>query len=198
MSPRRLAPGLIWGLATTVLVLTPLPAFAETHNVKDAPRDVVSQGIDEDVPDHPEPTRDEGDALAMRVKHGKKAVRITLQTAQLTRDATSSTVHVFGIRTNEGRRAELDLFVSGSRWQGQRMWTVNGKDRTCRGLNTRIGYSTGTVRVVVPRRCLSNPRWVPVGAGTGILTADRLYADDVSQAGRVGDDLAYGPRLRRG
>ncbi len=171
MSPRRLAPGLIWGLATTVLVLTPLPALAETHNVKDAPRDVVSQGIDEDVPDHPEPTRDEGDALAMRVKHGKKAVRITLQTAQLTRDATSSTVHVFGIRTNQGRRAELDLFVSGSRWQGQRMWTVNGKDRTCRG---------------------------QVGAGIGILTADRLYADDVSQAGRVGDDLAYGPRLRRG
>lgn len=198
MSPRRLVPGLVWGLATTVLVLTPLPAFAETHTVKDATHDVVSQAIDGDVPDHPEPTRAEGDALAMRVKHGKKAVRITLQMAQLTRDATSSTAHVFGIRTNEGRRAELDLFVNGKRWQGQRMWTVNGKDRRCRGLNTRIDYSAGTVRVVVPRRCLSNPRWVEVGGGIGILNADRLYADDVSLAGKVGDDLAYGPRLRRG
>lgn len=195
MSARRLALSLA---TTTAVVLSPLPAFAETHTVKDAAHDVVSQGLDEDVIDHAEPTRDEGDALVMRVKHGKKAVRIVLRSAQLTRDAQASTVHAFGIRTNEGRRAELILYVSGQRWQGQQTWTVNKHDQKCHGISTHIDYSAGTVRAVVPRGCLSNPRWVQVGGGNGILAGDRIYADDVNRAGTVLDDMAYGPRLRRG
>jgi hypothetical protein len=195
MSSPRLALALA---ATTALVLAPLPAFADVHTVKDATHDVVSQGIDDDVLTHPEPAREEGDALAVRVKHGKQVVRMNLQTAQLTRDAKSTVVHSFDLRTNEGRRAELLVYVSGRRWQGKQMWSVNGRDRTCRGLRTHIDYSAGTVLAVVPRHCLSDPRWVRVGAGSGMLTGDRLYADDVSLAGRVEHDLAYGPRIRRG
>lgn len=199
MSPRRLTLTASLGLATAAaLVLAPLPAFAEVHTVKDAAHDVVSQDVEQNLAEQPEPTRDEGDALAMRVKHGKRAVRVNLQMAQLTRDAKASTVHVVSLRTNEGRRAELYLYVSGQRWQGERMWSVGNKDRRCRGLRTHIDYDNATVRVVIPRRCLSDPRWVRVGGGTGILAADRLYADDVNLAGKVGDDAVYGPRVRRG
>lgn len=198
MSPRRMTLALALGLATAT-TLAPLPAFAEVHTVKDAAHDVVSQVLDgEDLTEHPEPTRDEGDALAMRVKHGQKAVRINLRMAQLTRDATTSAVHVVSLRTDEGRRAELYLYVSGKRWQGERMWSVGNKDRRCRGLSTHIDYSAATVRAVIPRRCLSNPRWVRVDAGSGILTADRLYADDVNLAGTVEGGVAFGPRIHRG
>lgn len=207
MSSRHLTPrrtlgrtsGLTLGLATTAaLVLAPLPAIAATHTVTDAAHDVVSQSIDNDVPSRPEPTRTQGDALAMRVTHGKKVVRIILRSARLTRDAKAVNVHVFGIRTNEGRRAELDLLVGAKQWQGEQRWSVNDRDRKCRGLRTHIDYRAGTVRLVVPRRCLSNPRWVQVGGGNGVLVGDRVYADDVSLAGKVGHDIAYGPRIRRG
>lgn len=208
MSPRRLTPGrtsgLTLGLATTAaVVLAPLPAIAATHTVTDAAHDVVSQSIDNqsidnDVPSRPEPTRNQGDALALRVTHGKKVVRIILRSAQLTRDAKAIDVHAFGIRTNERRRAELDLLVGAEQWQGEQRWTINDRDRKCRGLRTHIDYRAGTVRVVVPRRCLSNPRWVQVGGGNGVLVGDRVYVDDVSLAGKVGHDIAYGPRIRRG
>ena len=183
MSRRRLT--LTLGLATPALVLAPLPAFAEVHTVKDAAHDVVSRDVEEKLPEQLEPNRDEGDALAMRVKHGRKAVRVTLRMARLTRDATTTAVHVVTLRTNEGRQAELYLYVSGRRWQGERMWSVGNRDRRCRGLSTHIDYGTATVRAVIPRRCLSDPRWVQVDAGSGILTEDRLYADDVNLTGTV-------------
>ncbi len=195
MSARRIVLALT---AAAAVGLAPLPAYADTFTTRDAARDVLSQGIDDDIPTKPEPNRIEGDALAMRVTHGPQRVRITLRTAQLTRDPATSAVHVFGLRTNEARRAELTIYVHGKHWQGERTWRVNGRERTCHGLRSRIDYEADTVRVVVPRRCLSNPRWVRAGGGSGVLTGDRLYADDVSLDGRIGDDVAFGPRIRRG
>jgi hypothetical protein len=203
MSPRRLVLRLVVAPAATLavavgLVGAPLPAHAAGHTTRDAAHDVLSQELDEDLPNRPEPSRTEGDALSMAVVNGPRLVRIRLHLAKLTRASSGSTVHVFAFRTNEGRRADLSVYVQGKRWQGKRMWSVNGRDRTCRGLRSRIDYDTATVRVAVPRRCLSNPRWVRVGGGTGILAGDRLYADDVSAAGRIGDDVVLGPRVPRG
>lgn len=195
MSARRIILSL---LAAPGLALAPLPAQAATITTTDAAHDVVSANFESDDPNQPEPTRDEGDALSMRVTHGTGAVRIRLQAAELPRDSSQATAHIFAFRTNAGRRAELSIYVDGSRWQGQRTWTVNGRERTCRGLRSHIGYREKTVDVVVPRRCLTNPRWVRVGGGIAIQSDSLLYADDVTRSGTVGHELTLGPRIRRG
>ncbi len=195
MSSRRLVPSL---LLASAVALAPLPAHADAVTTRDADHDVAAVDLDGDRPQsRPQPGRAEGDIVWMRVNHGAGAVRIRLRTAQLTRDSGQTTVPVFALRTNEGRRAELSLFVDAGRWQGQRVWTVNDRRRTCRGLSSHIDYRAGTVEVKVPRRCLSNPRWVRVGGGIGIFSDSQLYADDANQAGRVSNDLPLGPRVGR-
>jgi hypothetical protein len=184
--------------AASSMILAPLPAYAETITTHDAANDVVSQGLDDEEATTPEPGRTEGDVLSMRVLHGPRNVRVTLRVAQLSRTKGLTAAHSFSFRTNEGRRADLILYVTDGDWQGQQMWEVNGKDRTCHGLRTHIDYSAATVRAVVPRRCLSNPRWVRVGGGDGMLEGDELYADDVNRSGTVGFDAKLGPRVHRG
>lgn len=195
MSLRKLA---IAATAASTLVLAPLPAYAETVTTDDAAHDVVSQGLSDDEATDPEPYRVEGDALSMKVLHGPHNVRVNLHSATLTRTKDLDAVHVLSFRTNQGRRAELSLYVTQGDWQGQRSWTVNDKTRACRGLHTYISYGTGTVRVVVPRRCLSYPSWVRVGGGVGSREGSKLYADDVSLDGRVGHEPRLGPRVHRG
>lgn len=184
--------------ASAALALAPLPANAASHTTYDERGDVVSGNSEAGDPHHLEPGRAEGDALTMRVMHGNKMIRIKLRVAGLTRSRGTQTAHVFALRTNEGRRAELSLYVHGNRWQGERLWTVDDRDRPCRGLRTRINYRADAVAVVIPRGCLSNPRWVQVGGGIGSYAGSTLYADDVSLVGRIGHDLALGPRIQRG
>jgi len=184
-------------LAASALVLVPLPAHAQSVTTHDAAHDVMSQGLYDDVAENPEPQRVEGDALAMRVKHGPHDVRVTLRSAKLTRTRKLDAVHVFTFRTDEGRHAELSVYVTKMHWQGQQMWSVNDRTRTCHGLRSHIDYGRATVRVVVPRRCLSNPRWVRAGGGSGFLQGSKLYADDVNLNGKVGDEPTFGPRVLR-
>lgn len=188
--------------AVSVLVLVPVAANAQVVTVTDAARDVVSGAPEDETYTTPEPQRLEGDVLSQRVDHRARVVRVTLRHSQLTRAAKKdSIVHAVALRTNEGQRAEVFLLVQGKRYQGERMFTVNGKDRRCKGLSTRIDYARDTVQFTVPRRCLSNPRWVEVGAGTAYskeVEGGRTYADDANLDGRVADDLAFGPRVRRG
>ncbi len=188
--------------AVSALVLVPVAAHAQVVTVTDASRDVVSATPEGDTYTTPEPRRLEGDVLSQRVNHGARVVRVTLRHAQLTRPSKKDfIVHVVALRTNEGKRAEVSLLAQGKRYQGERMFTVNNKDRRCKGLSTRIDYARDTVRFTIPRRCLSNPRWLEVGAGTGYykdVEGARPYADDANLDGRVADDLAFGPRVRRG
>lgn len=183
------------GLGTTV------PAQAQTRTTHDARHDVVSGSDAAAAPTTLQPGRAEGDVVSLRVHHGPRAVRVRLRYAQLTRDPRASVVHVMAFRTSDGLRAGLDLLVDGGghTWQGERLWSVEGRDRArCARLRSRINYRTDTVSVVVPRSCLSNPRWVRVGAGGGSFVDGRVYADDVALRGRVADDVVFGAPVRRG
>jgi hypothetical protein len=53
------------------------------------------------------------------------------------------------------------------------------------------------VGVSVPRGCLSLPRWVRAGGGSGSMQDHTLYADDAQLDAGVGDDLVLGRRVRR-
>jgi hypothetical protein len=184
--------------AVSALVLVPLPAYAETVTTHDASGDVRSQSASEEGPTEPAPDRVEGDVLTMRVLHGPRNVRVNLHSARLTRTPGLEAVHSVTFLTDEGRSAELAVHVTSGDWQGEDVWTVGDEDRTCRGLHTYVSYRTETVRVVVPRTCLSSPRWVRVGGGSGFLVGEKLYADDVNRDDAFGHEARLGGKVRRG
>lgn len=198
-------------LRRTALALLPLsllvtvgatgPAQAQTRTTHDARHDVVGGADSEMNPTHVVPRRAEGDVLSVRVTHGAGAVRVLLHYAQLSRERRAMVVHFVTLRTDEGLRAGVDLIVDrGDRHgQGDPQWSATGdsQESSCPGLRTRIDYRSDTVRMVVPRNCLSDPRWVRVGAGGGSFVGGRLYADDAALRGRVADDVVLGPRVRR-
>ncbi len=85
----------------------------------------------------------------------------------------------------------------------------------CRGLSHHIDYTANTVTMSVPRSCLGRPGWIKAGAASVRLAgmgdvvdgsnADQApdpavieqYVDD-AHAGKLGDNIKYSPRLRRG
>lgn len=198
MSGRRLLLAIV---AVPVLAMVPLAgsASAETLTVRDAARDVVSTPIASEGAYRPAPERREGDALKMRVAHNKSNIRVVLRLDQLTRAKKTQAFHVVSFRTNERRHGDLVLYVAGKQWQGTRTWDGPGGVEKCRGLRTHIDYANDTVTAVVPRKCLSNPRWVKVGAGTGTIAKRRVFVDDFNRSGIMeDDDLSFSARVRRG
>lgn len=176
-------------------------AHADTRTFRDAPHDVVSGPPSEDVPTTVDPGRAAEDVLAVRVRNGPRALRVTVSYAALT-PATAhgaEIVHLLEVRTNEGVGAGLYLDVprDGSKPGGE-VWVSHRRaPQECRAASAHLDRRASTVTYVVPGRCLSHPRWVRVGAGAGALGPDRQWADDAFQTGRIGQDLAMGPRVRR-
>ncbi|MGA8209735.1 MAG: hypothetical protein WB441_05530 [Nocardioidaceae bacterium] len=166
--------------------------------VLDARHDVVRGSTESSrVPARPAPRRRQGDVVALTATHGGDRVRVTMRYAELDRLPGALTVHTFAFRTDAGRFAELGLLAHDGNWAGEPVWTVRGREsEPCAGLRTAIDYRRNTVRVVVPRDCLSDPRWVRVGGGGGSLVGSTLFADDALRAGSIGHDLRLGPRLQ--
>ncbi len=191
---------LVAAIATAACLATvSAPAEAQTRHVRDARGDVVSVGEESEPANVAEPDRSDGDVLSLRVSHRRHTVRLVMRAAGLTPvGGDDLTMHSFAFRTDEGRRANLDLVVTAGRPQGDRELRLGGRSRPCRGLDTRVSYAEDLVEVTVPRRCLSSPRWVRVGAGTAVVQGDRLYGDDASRRGSVVDDLTLGRRVLRG
>ena len=64
----------------------------------------------------------------------------------------------------------------------------------------RILPDLDVVKVSIPRRCLSTPRWVQVGASNVRFVDERIYSDQWAPPGsdETGFFRPYGPRVRRG
>ncbi len=190
-------------VAAPALALIPVVANAQIVTTHDAAHDVMSMGAEDDNINRPEPLRSEGDVLKMRVNHRSHVIRVTLFEKRLTRvHDGSAAFHVFALRTNKGKRADLSLIAFKGRLQGMSELFVQNREAKCRGVRTYIDYANDSVQVSIPRRCLSNPRWVQVGAGTGYITDQgedsRIYADDANLDAQIRDEITFGPRVRRG
>ncbi len=204
---RSLKPFLVAILAVGVLAgpadaVTSTPSRIHSLTVRDAGHDLLRARLDAvDPPLRPAPRRREGDIISMGVVHGAHQVRVTVHYLALTRKRGLSITHVLAIRTRAGGRADLSVHASAGSWTGGADWRWRADGHTtfsCAGLTNRISYRRDTLRVVVPTRCLGNPRWVRVGAGVGAVVGSTIYIDDASLAGRWRNDVAFGPRLYRG
>ncbi|WP_445256561.1 hypothetical protein [Nocardioides aurantiacus] len=183
-------------LAAVLATLTPTAAHAATSASPDSRSDVVSQSGAR--PGHVDADRANGDVTSSRVVHGRRAVTLELRFATL-RASGSWHRHWFRLVTDEGVRRELAVTAAPGSWQGRAV--LSGVDRRPEGcvLRSTITYgSGGTVRVVVPRACLSGPSWVRVSAGSVTASGSRVWADDARTTGRLYDAPVFGPRVHRG
>ncbi len=177
------------------MVLAPGPAQADSRTRNDPAGDVTSVPNHSDVEDRTlEPARREGDLVSTTVRHRKRTVLMVGRYRELTQVAGQ--VHFFVIRTNEHRTRRVGLFVDADDWQGTCLLHERRRvSLSCPGVQRSIDYQANVIRVVVPRRCLSRPRWVRVRIETETQDATKVYDD--AAPGRGTGPWTFGPRVRR-
>jgi hypothetical protein len=180
-------------------------AYAEKVVHVDATADVVSIGWDEQTGAEatvPAPEQRNGDLLRTVVQHRLRRIILTASYAELRRVAP--TTHFVSLVTNESIRRHLEIVATAAHPQGRILFSSRfGRTVTCSGLERHIDYLANTLRVVIPRSCLSAPRWVRAGFGTvRNLTTDlgmRTLVDDANLEGAVGSaHPTFGARVLRG
>lgn len=193
-----IVPALLTGLA----VLVPSAASADTYSRPDAARDVVTVDhvSDARVVD---PSYAEGDILFSRVVHARRSVRMTMRYRELTIPNRPAT-HFFELVTNEHVRRHLSVIVGPGIWQGgpgwqgvALLWRREYRTVRCPQMRTSIDYDANLIRVVLPRRCMSWPRWVRVGLAVNTSNAKVQGVDGALDAGQVADFIRLGPRVFR-
>lgn len=172
-------------------------ADADVLAVTDPRGDVVSFAGESET-QTPEPGVRNGDILRTVLRHGTSRISVRVKFAELLRvgDFRSDVVRVV---TNEGVRRNVVVEAGPGVWRGTaEMARPNGAHVDCAVSHT-IDYDLNVVTVSFPRRCVSDPRWVQLGAGAVWAGGDfKVFADDGLKAGTTGSNLTLSPRLRRG
>lgn len=190
---RRLAS--VAGAAVIALGIV-APAHAASFTHADATGDVYECGSDCTTPALA--ATQDPDVQSVKFAHRARKVVITAAYTDL---APSSDIHAYSARivTNEGLRRDVTVVASGSN-VAVVFARPNGDRVRCSGLARSVDYSLNTVRIVVPRSCLSYPRWVKVGYGALEMAnpdSDTARADDALTSGVPGDTLVLSPRIKR-
>lgn len=188
--------------ACTTVGLTP-SAYAEKVVHVDASADVIAWGWDNETETEisvPAPEQTNGDILRTVVQHRLRKVILTASFAEL-RKADPAT-HFVSIVTNESLRRHVEVAATVARPQGRVLFSTGfGRAVRCTGLERRIDYLANTLRLVIPRSCLSAPRWIRAGIGA-VRTHDaemQTFVDDANLQGAVGSaHPTFGARVRRG
>jgi hypothetical protein len=194
-----LAPIVVTVVVTVLAVMAPTAAEAASYHHTDATRDVVSV-IDDDAGSAttPETSRDDGDILTSAVAHGPRRVTMALHLGAL-EESGDLVVHYFSIATSRHKVRTFTIVAEPGHWQGSvRKLTGRGKPFRCRGVHWSIGYSSKSVTLSVPRRCLGRPAWVRVAMADGKGEGTKDYYDDSQTTSFTADgDPRFGPRVYR-
>ncbi len=140
-----------------------------------------------------------GDITRLRAVHATHRVKARLAFRDLKKDVDHMR-HSLRIRTDD-KTFIVYIFANNGSWESESILVING-EVDCRGLRHHINYAENTVRVSVPRSCLSRPKWVRVGARTDsfIDEAEEYRLDDALSTGtasEVADAPTLGRKLRR-
>lgn len=189
-------------LVLPVALLAPATAHAEKVVTQDATGDAVTFAADADVEDAvPAPDHTGTDIVRTVVALGPTRLRLDVHFRALERGPLHITVA--RIRTPRGG---YDLLVE--RYGGSPIANLDRRSGAveCRGLKATVDLRADVVRVTLPASCLDAPRWVQLGVGAFSLDSNLAsddpagagYADDAHRTGEIRDELAWGPRVRRG
>jgi hypothetical protein len=182
--------------AAGVVVLQPNLAHADSYVRTDAAKDVVM--IDENGNEVKDPTRTDGDIVTSAASHNRRKFAVSMTFSDLGNDSALSG-YLFAFRTNEHQARILQIAaVPGQGWRAT-LSSRHGQVR-CKGLYKKVDYADRRVRAIIPRRCLSNPRWVQVSMATLSFkneSDETAYADDALLNGKF-EGSSWGPRVRRG
>lgn len=120
----------------------------------------------------PAPERVDGDLTHVRIGHRTHRVVIVMRATSLPRplqDPYEVMVAANGVTTPDGayyvtlfRQDSTVVFVGRTGHEPTR----------CRGVRSRIRWSSAAVRLSLPRRCLGDPRWVRVSSVLAYSTPD--------------------------
>ena len=187
------------------VLLTPVAAHADRLVTEDAVGDVVSVEPTESGEDElgnlvPAPDNTVADVVRTTVDHTDSRLRIRIDLREL----GSARLYYAGVRVRTSRGTyEVEIDDLGRRPKPD--LTRGGGAVEC----SRLRADTGTARVTVtiPTVCLEGPRWVQVGVGVAaaemVTNADGsegivLHGDDAHRAGDIRNQIALGPKVRRG
>jgi len=188
-------------LATSTAVLLPAQAFADSTIHRDATKDMISFNFEDEEAEEepapvPAPERADGDIRGVSATHAVRKVLVTVRYVEWTRNPDLS-APIFRFRTNENQLRDVQVFP-GTRTRPSMAFMINGRGQEVRcRMTTSVQIVANKVTLGVPRKCLSQPRWVQVGAGIISLEEPYVYQDDAYLNGRVRNGLALGPRLFR-
>ena len=161
----------------------------------------------------PAPDQLHSDIVSTRFRHTNKAVRVRVNFADLHRRKDPVTGRRPGdfrvwatVKTNEGIGRVVEIAFNGpaNPWTRPQMWSLKsvGKMIPCR-INHYIDFVKDVVVLGIPRTCLSRPRWVRIGATSGVGVQDEAANFAFDDALRVGFDVnhplreGFTPRLYR-
>jgi hypothetical protein len=197
----RLATRLLAVLVPVALLL-PAAAHAEKVVTEDAVGDAVtlvdeSVDLDEAVP---APDHAGTDVVRTAVSHGAKRLRVRVAFRALERDPFQ--FMVIRVRTPHGSYEALV-----ERLGGKPIASIHRGPRAldCDSLGAKVDLRTDTVTASLPTSCLDAPRWVQIGVGAVSVSGQQgnpelgaVYADDAHRDGAIRDNIATGPKVRRG
>ena len=188
-------------VAAATVVLLPAAASAATVTIDDATDDVYVAKYDEATDTstyEPVGTQVNVDLDAVTVKHSARKVVATAQYVDLKR-STNRYMYLLRLRTDEGVKRDVTVDTLMSGWDGAVTFgKPNGSEVKCRGLGFAIDYAANTVSVKIPRRCLSNPRYVEAfTAGAGFTRGGDQYIDHGHISG-MKEKVIWSERIRKG
>lgn len=197
--PHLRAAAVVLTLAAALLV--PTGAAAQSVRIDDATGDswheLYADGGTRPTGFEPAGSAPNSDIVEVKVSHTATRVKVRTTFVDLVNDA-EGVIAVTKIRTSEGvnRRAWAVKEAAGRPTRG---YLTGGGLTTCRGLRQEVSFSQDFAQVSVPRRCLSNPRWIKVVAGGGNYAEAPDPASYRDIAGTTGPRFAgLSEKIRRG
>ncbi|RYC13212.1 hypothetical protein [Nocardioides zhouii] len=196
---RRFGSRLLTAVVPAVLLL-PTAAHAEKVVTEDAEGDVVRLVDVDEGETVPAPDYAGVDLVRTSVAHSARRLSVSAHFRGLERDPFQITV----IRVKTPQKS-YEIIVE--RLGGKPIASFEGgrKAPECRGLKAKIDLGADVVTAALPTACLGAPRWVQVGVGAVGGSEDpaspdgfTVYADDAHRVGEIRDNIALGPRVRRG
>lgn len=189
----RLVRAVVIMVCCVVLAGVPAAASAEILRHRDPVSDVARSPIGSNAYVLA-PKVVQGDIVASRVAHARRAIWIRLRLRELTATTNGSFLRI-GIASDRRYRAiEIDAFPG--HWTGQSVTTNSRGLVVACAVRHRIDYDRNLVTLRVPRTCLGKPRWVRVGLRLTTAGATYAFVDDARASG-YSTRLVYGPRIHR-